>query len=404
MTNCGDQPTPTLYSEYPVRRDFVEARVVVVNDSEALTDHVTAWESLAAAAQEPNVFYEPWMFMPALTEYGRRRRLQFVLIYAHDRSEPPGPPALCGFFPLERRLGFKGVPVSVLGLWRHLHCFFGGPLIRAGAAALCFDALFDWVAAGPHIGTLMEFPWVASEGPIAQALASCLQARLLKSFELEKFTRAFMKRGCSGQAYMAAALSPSRRKKLNKQRKQLGQLGRLNCLTLQAHDDVAAWIESFLSLEATGWKGKQGTALACKEPDRRFFEQIALEAFRRGRLRMLALHLDGRPIAQICDFIGGDGVFSFKIAYDEAFADFSPGILLDLESIRHFHDEECLAWVDSCNAPGPSVLTSLWTESRAMQTLIVSTGSRTGNLLIALAPKLRKLRRAMRFAFPASAH
>ena len=49
--------------------------VVIVDDLTALEKHIAAWEELAAAAIEPNVFYEPWMLMPALRAYGNSRAL-----------------------------------------------------------------------------------------------------------------------------------------------------------------------------------------------------------------------------------------------------------------------------------------------------------------------------------------
>jgi len=39
---------------------------VVVRDLSTLSRFVPAWEELAAAALEPNVFYEHWMLLPAL--------------------------------------------------------------------------------------------------------------------------------------------------------------------------------------------------------------------------------------------------------------------------------------------------------------------------------------------------
>ena len=45
--------------------------VTVVEDLTDLEPYVSAWEGLAATALEPNVFYEPWMLMPAITRARR---------------------------------------------------------------------------------------------------------------------------------------------------------------------------------------------------------------------------------------------------------------------------------------------------------------------------------------------
>ena len=50
--------------------------VVVVRDLPALSSFVPAWEELAAAALEPNVFYEHWMLLPALQAFGAGKDLR----------------------------------------------------------------------------------------------------------------------------------------------------------------------------------------------------------------------------------------------------------------------------------------------------------------------------------------
>ena len=49
---------------------------------------------------------------------------------------------------------------------------------------------------------------------------------------------------------------------------------------------------------------------------------------------MLALRLDGAPIAMKFNVEAGDGAFALKVAFDEAYARFSPGVALEIESIR----------------------------------------------------------------------
>ena len=52
---------------------------------------------------------------------------------------------LCGFFPLERAGRYKGLPVPMARLWKHVHCFLGTPQVRAGHAHECLNALLDWL-------------------------------------------------------------------------------------------------------------------------------------------------------------------------------------------------------------------------------------------------------------------
>jgi len=60
--------------------------------------------------------------------------------------------------------------------------------------------------------------------------------------------------------------------------------------------DLQFWLTEFLRLEATGWKGRQGTALAANARDRQFFYEVVRGAFERRRLMVLALEAGGRPL------------------------------------------------------------------------------------------------------------
>src|SRR5215468_10370624 len=82
--------------------------VTVVEDLTDLERYVSAREELAAAAIEPNVFYEPWMLMPAIRAFGAGRRLRFALILAPDPARPTGAPLLAGLFPLELKDHYDG--------------------------------------------------------------------------------------------------------------------------------------------------------------------------------------------------------------------------------------------------------------------------------------------------------
>ena len=90
---------------------------------------------------------------------------------------------------------------------------------------------------------------------------------------------------------------------------------------------------------------------------------------------MLALRLDGRPVALKMNLVGGEGAFAFKITFDESFGRFSPGVLLELDNVDRAHQLPALRWMDSCAAPSRFMINHLWPDRREMQTLFFSTGS-----------------------------
>ena len=44
-------------------------------------------------------------------------------------------------------------------------------------------------------------------------------------------------------------------------------------------------------------------------------------------------------VAMKCNFLSGAGSFAFKIAFDEAFARFSPGVQLEIDNVQAFHEQ-----------------------------------------------------------------
>jgi hypothetical protein len=138
-------------------------RAVEIKDADALAERRTDWDDLCRNAIEANVFYESWMLLPAIEAFGEESDLRFVLIYAEDRNERGVAPLLCGLFPLERKLRYKGLPLDTLSLWRHLHCFLCTPPIRAGFERDCLAAFFDWLANAPGGPALMEFDWINTD-------------------------------------------------------------------------------------------------------------------------------------------------------------------------------------------------------------------------------------------------
>src|SRR5262249_40366936 len=139
-----------------------------------------------------------------------------------------------------------------------------------------------------------------------------------------------------------------KRRKLRRAEQRLAETGPVAYAVLSQDDDLDAWLANFLQLEASGWKRDAGSALVCHDADRDFFLEVMRAAFRQRRLTMMSLNVGGRPIAQLCNFLTGDGSFAFKVAFDEDYARHSPGALLELESLRQLEAWPELHWMDSC--------------------------------------------------------
>lgn len=371
--------------------------VVVLEDIEELARYSGQWEALAERAIEPNPFYEPWMLMPALRSLGAGRNFKFVLIF--DRSHPncSGRPLLCGFFPLEIKPSYEGfgtrLPMRTASLWQHDHCFLCTPLVSRERVRECVKAFFQWIDRENFGCPLIDFGKAAGEGAFHRSLVEHLSESARLSYVPECFPRALFRPRENAEDYLAASLAGSRRKELRRLEKRLAETGPLHYDSLEPGGDIEGWISEFLELEATSWKGQEGTALLSKPGDRDFFVESARSAFRRGRLMMLALRVAGRPIAQKCNFIAGPGSFAFKIAYDESYAHFSPGVLLELENVRRLHARPEIEWMDSCASPNNFMINRLWTERLTIQSTLISTGKARGDFVVSSVPMMKWIKR-----------
>lgn len=372
-------------------------RVVAIEDPLALAGHLVAWEELAAAAIEPNVFYEQWMLIPALQAFAQGETLRIVLVYA---EEPGRQPMLQGVFPLELMTRYKGLPIRYVRLWQHRHCYLGTPLVRGDGASECLRAFLDWLA-DAGIGSMMEWRLISGDGPFYEVLSEALQATGRRSFLAHRYERAVLRAPHQGDPILGANPSAKSLKELKRQERRLAELGELRYQELSARERPAAdaaqpWLEEFLALEAAGWKGAQGSALASNEANRSFFLRVATAAARRGRLMMLGLHAGSQPLALKCNFLAGDGAFAFKIAYDENYAKFSPGVLLELEHIRRVRARPQIRWMDSCASAEHPMIDRLWPGRRAIVNLVSATGAAAGDVAVASLPVLRWAYRNLR--------
>ncbi len=366
--------------------------VVVVRTLEDLQLHISAWQRLADNALEPNFCYEPWALLPAVEAFGKEEDLRFVFIYAPDPLRPFGEKMLCGFFPLRRSRSYRNLPVATLSLWKHIYCVLCTPLIRKDVAGDCLRLFFDWLQSAGSESKLMEFCHIAADGAFYQLLIDEMNRRAALSHVDERFNRALCKPHSHAPTFVEG-ISGRHKKELRRKQNRLAEEGKIEFVALEKPEEISHWVEDFLRLEASGWKGSEKSAFASAESDRRFFQSLISGAFANQRLMMLALKLNGEPIAMKLNFVTGRGSFAFKIAFDESYARFSPGVLLEIENMQRFRQMPAVKWMDSCAVAEHFMINRLWTQRRTMETLVVSTGKRFADLTVSVLPLFRWLRR-----------
>ena len=347
--------------------------VEILRDLVALERLIPQWEDLAADALEPNPFYEHWMLLPALECFAKRGEVEILAIWRDGR--------LAALFPLQRVARYKGLPVSALASWRYRHCLLCTPLLRAEGAVECLAALSPWLRTQARV---LELNYIPEDGPFHGALK---QAGLLADVS-ERYERALLVKERDAETYIMGSLSRHLRQELRRRERRLAERGKVAHTVMHPGADLAPWVEEFLRLEAAGWKGREGSALACSEANRRFATEVFAAAFERGRLHMVGVDLDGRPLARCCSFLAGEGSFAFKTAYDEEFSRYSPGVIAEVDRIRQFHALPGVQWMDSFTAQDNEVLNAVWKGRRRIARLAIGAGS-AGKLVLWTLARLR---------------
>jgi len=87
-------------------------------------------------------------------------------------------------------------------------------------------------------------------------------------------------------------------------------------------------LQRFYLLEQSGWKGKKGTAIVCRQDLRAFYDAIARGAEQFGYLSVYFLEQGDATVAAHFGLTHAGRYYPIKVAYDEKFSKYGPGHLI----------------------------------------------------------------------------
>jgi len=354
-------------------------------EAPALARIIDEWRDLAVNAVEPNVFYAPAMLLPALRAFAAERPEIAVVRDGAGR--------LIGLAPVAPQKGYSRLPVRYLATWMHKHCFFAAPLVRRGFEEEFFGALFDLIE---RRGAFLRLRHLDAEGPLHAAAAAVAKQTGRISSPSAGYARAMLAAPWTTDDYIKISLNGKRRKELRRLRARLEDEGSVQFEASCPGDDLEAWAEEFLALEASGWKGRRGTAMRQDPASARFFIEAVQHASSVGDVRFFRLKLSARPLAAGVNFQSGAVSFAFKIAYDEAFARFSPGVMLEIEIMQAMEGSPGLSLIDSCAKNQHPMIDRLWRGRRAIAALNISRRDGPSKSLFRLLMMLERASEAAR--------
>ncbi|GAB4511057.1 MAG: GNAT family N-acetyltransferase [Roseibium sp.] len=319
-----------------------------------------AWQALCEAATDPNPFFGPGFLRPFLEHMGQSAVRLLVVRDETGRWLAAAPVG-------RRRLGLA---VRTGTVWTTDYSPLGTPLVHPDAGD---DVLhvFLQTGAGDGVFAVPYLPLHSKTGTRLIAAAGADGEIVTRS------VRASHGAGAKGAAQLAAADSGKRRKEMRRLLRRLGDQGKV---LLSSHEGEAAVqaFEAFLHLEAAGWKGRSGTALLSLPETAGFARAAVANRARTGGLRIDELWAGDTLVAALVLFCEGGSIFSWKIAFDEDYARFSPGAQLALQALRANLASPGFKGADSLAIPGHAMIEPLWRGRLETGTLLFAPGSLGG--------------------------
>ncbi len=167
--------------------------------------------------------------------------------------------------------------------------------------------------------------------------------------------------------------SGATRKKLRQDWNRLSAQGQAELVSHETPEAVAAALEVFLAMERASWKGACGTAILCSDRDATFVRRLVVDLAAVGAASVVLLTLDGRAIAAQVLLHCGDTDYTWKMAFDAAFAKFSPGVLLVDKITGNRLEEEGIAELNSCSVED-GFMGRVWSGRQPLADVLLDAG------------------------------
>ncbi|HEX5506081.1 MAG TPA: GNAT family N-acetyltransferase [Thermomicrobiales bacterium] len=300
-------------------RALAGLRVEVVRTHLDLARHAAAWDDLALAApqQLPMLAY-PWV--ASYLEHRLAPSETWLCILAYREGQ------LIGVLPVVID------PHPLLGRWQPrlrapagLHTRSGQALLRVGQEAPALSALLAALEREVPGYVGLEMRGVREGSPLLAALARDLPGMVVER-ELDGYG-SFIRLSGTYRDYQAG-LGPKMRNNLRRAGKRLAQLPGADLEFLAGAAATERDLPRFMALEAAGWKGRRGTALAQDPALVAFYTALTHRLAARGWLEWHFLTAEEQTIAGHLAVRFGRALVMPKIAYDEAYAQCAPGNVL----------------------------------------------------------------------------
>jgi CelD/BcsL family acetyltransferase involved in cellulose biosynthesis len=322
------------------------------------------WRALAERAIEPNAYYlSDWELAVNASAAGRTHA-SALAVWNETR--------LIGLMPVVPMWRAFKIPLPAFVSAHPYGTLCTPTLDRSAADSAATHLLQAARKAGARALVLRE---VALDGAAMKAVTEALRRDGLVPRILNAHVRACLDATGEAEALLREALGAKKLKELRRQRHRLAEHGTVSFEVARSPQQVSTAVETFLALEASGWKGRRGTALAQVAGDAAFIRRATKSLAQSGQCRIITLRAGPTPVAAGIVLRHLNRAFFFKLGVDERFAKFSPGVQLTLELTHHLCADPAIASGDSTAGPDHPMINPIWRGRLAIGDVLLPLGA-----------------------------
>jgi len=290
-------------------------RVDTITDRQGLLDLQPAWDALLEEAGVDHPFLSHEWVRTWWECFGAGHELHLLVVKDGDRP--------IAIVPLMRSLGrFYGLRVRRLEIVGNVHTqrfdVISGP--RRPEA---YRAIWQTLLQQKALWDVLVLSHLPAGSPTLAMLTSLAQGDGYLTGVWRSAEAPYIPIEGGWDAYFNQ-LSRKHRANLRRRGKRLQQFGDVRMEVVGSGRELRGALEEGLRIEAAGWKGRAGTAIAADADTHRFYSLLAQRAARRGWLRLHFLRVGGRRIAFDFSLAYAGKAYLLKPAYDPEFAACSP--------------------------------------------------------------------------------
>lgn len=292
-----------------------QMKIEVVEQLAGLDKHIPAWNALAKQA---------WPKLPTCSatwlityfEFSLKPNQSWFVIFSYDDTE------LVGVLPLVvNKKKLAGLPFTLLQTPKDNQTQTVSPLLAAGRESEALQALLTTAWSCYPSALWIEMNDIASNASLLSQTKDYLHCYIFHR------TGAYLP--CDGdqetyQASLSKNFRSNQRKAENKLRKMTG----VEYEFLTGSTASSEQLTEFLPVEASGWKGREGTAIQESAHLIQFYKRLTDRLCKEGWLEWHFLRAEGKTIAANLAIRFNHSVVVWKLGYDESYSRCSPGGIL----------------------------------------------------------------------------